>query len=250
MPRIVSLADALKCDPKEQLPAVRGKVLKVGKYFSGQSAKGPWSFQTVTLEDGGTKADVKFKGRDQFDGSAVGKVMFVVAHNGERGLTGVRAEEDEYNGKISRIVLVTPSAEVTFGQGNWGASNDKPAAAAAAAASAPAGDPEPPGGEDYPGDDEPPAKQATPNRTETQPGKDGEWDGLKHEVNRIRKLHLLCCAAAAYNAHALHKAGISVGDEFLQATVATIFIEACKRGGVTSVPESGEPPVNFPKFDF
>ena len=28
------------------------------------------------------------------------------------------------------------------------------------------------------------------------------------------------------------------------------FIEACKRGGVAAIPDTGEPPVAFPKFDF
>ena len=243
MPRIVPLSEALRMDPGEQLPAIRGKVLKVGKYFQGQSAKGPWSFQTITLEDGAVKADVKMKGRDQIPGTVVGKVMFAVANNGERGLTGVRAEEDEYQGKKSRLVLVTPSAEVTFGKGDW------------------------PVGEEASNEtarhEEPPAEsnretEAASRETEAAPAETSHpvvpsavkgWEAVKVDLNRIRKLHLLCCAAAAHNVLALHKAGISVGDEFLQASVATIFIEACKRGGVASVPDHGEPPVNFPKFE-
>ena len=242
MPRIVPLAEALKMDPGEQLPAIRGKVVKVGKYFSGQSAKGPWSFQTLTIDDGGTKTDVKFKGRDQIAPDAVGKVAFVVANNGERGLTGVRVEDDEYNGKTTRIVLVTPSAELTFGKGDW--NTETPAKPAAAKQTS---DPEP-SEDDYPGGDEPPARESE-RPAEANKGGTG-WDGLKQDVNKIRKLHLLCCAAAAHNVAALHKAGINVGDEFLQSAAATIFIEACKRGGMAAIPDAGEPPVQFPKFDF
>lgn len=249
MPRIVSLSDALKSDPGEQLPAVRGKVNKVGKYFSGESAKGPWSFQTVTLDDSTAKAEVKFKGREAFGPSVVGKVMFIVANNGERGLTGVRVEDDEYQGKVTRIVLVTPSAEVTFGKGDWAeVAKAEPAATVAKAAAKSA---RPANSDDYPGGDEPPADTGSQvGDTAAASEKPDGWDGIKADVNRIRKLHLICCAAAAHNVHALHKAGISVGDEFLQASVATLFIESCKRGGVTSVPEHGEPPCVFPKFDF
>ena len=242
MPRIVPLSEALRMDPGEQLPAIRGKVIKVGKYFSGESAKGPWSFQTIVIEDGGTKADVKFKGRDQIAPDAVGKVAFVVANNGERGLTGVRVEDDEYNGKTTRIVLVTPSAELTFGKGDWNTETQP----AKTDATKPARDPEP-SADDYPGGDEPPAREVEkPAEGKSVSG----WDGLKQDVNKIRKLHLLCCAAAAHNVAVLHKAGINVGDEFLQSAAATIFIEACKRGGMAAIPDAGEPPVQFPKFDF
>ena len=243
MPRIVPLSEALRMDPGEQLPAIRGKVVKVGKYFSGQSAKGPWSFQTLVIEDGGTKADVKFKGRDQIAPDAVGKVAFVVANNGERGLTGVRVEDDEYNGKKTRIVLVTPSAELTFGKGDWNTEKTPSKSAAA-------NDPSDPGpaADDYPGGDEPPALESERPADANKGGTD--WNGLKQDVNKIRKLHLLCCAAAAHNVAVLHKAGINVGDEFLQSAAATIFIEACKRGGMAAIPDAGEPPVQFPKFDF
>lgn len=245
MARIVSLSDALQSDPGEQLPAVRGKVLKVGKYFRGESAKGPWSFQTVTLDDSTAKAEVKFKGREAFAPASVGKVMFIVANNGERGLTGVRVEDDEYQGKVTRIVLVTSSAEVTFGKGDWSeTSKPEPAATVAKAAAKAAQTTE--ASDDYPGGDEPPKDIPAGQAAATE----GGLDGIKVDVNRIRKLHLICCAAAAHNVAALHKAGINVGDEFLQAAAATIFIESCKRGGVTSVPEHGDPAVNFPKFDF
>jgi hypothetical protein len=243
MPRIVPLAEALKMDPGEQLPAIRGKVVKVGKYFSGESAKGPWSFQTLVIDEGGTKADVKFKGRDQIAPDAVGKVAFVVANNGERGLTGLRVEDDEYNGKTTRIVLVTPSAELTFGKGDWGTGPKEKASA----------DSEPPkerartedAGDDYPSGDQPPRDESKKPAAAA-----GGWEAVKVDLNRIRKLHLLCCAAAAHNVAAMHKAGINVGDEFLQSAAATIFIEACKRGGMSAMPHAGEPPVQFPKFDF
>ena len=244
MPRIVPLSEALTLDAGEQLPAIRGKVVKVGKYFQGESAKGPWSFQTITLEDGAVKADVKMKGRDQIPGTVVGKVMFAVANNGERGLTGVRAEEDEYQGKKSRLVLVTPSAEVTFGKGDWPVGET------------PATEPD--------RREEPPAEsnretEAASRETEAAPAETSHpvvpsaakgWEAVKQDLNRIRKLHLLCCAAASNNVAALHKAGIPVGDEFLQSASATLFIEACKRGGVAAIPDAGEPPVAFPKFDF
>lgn len=251
MARIVPLAEIFKCDPGEQLPAIRGKVMSVGKYFSGTTDKGPWSFQKVVLQDQSGKAETKFKGRDELDGTCVGKVMFIVANNGERGLTGIKAEDDEYKGKVTRIALVTPSAEVTFGKGDWteGGTAKQAAPAAAKKASQPS---TPAPDDDYPAGVEPPfdtGSQVGDTAAESEKP-DKTWDAIKHDVNRIRKLHLLCCAAAAHNALALHKAGIAVGDEFMQAATATLFIESCKRGGVASVPDNGEPPVNFPKFDF
>lgn len=219
--------------------------MKVGKYFSGVGEKGPWSFQSVALQDQSGKVETKFKGRDELDATCVGKVMFIVANNGDRGLTGIKAMDDDYKGKVTRIALITPSAEVTFGKGDWNEGDNTKQATPAAAQQA--RQPEPPARDDYPGGDEPPQDgEAQP----AEPAKDKSWDAIKHDVNRIRKLHLLCCAAAAHNALALHKAGIAVGDEFMQATTATIFIEACKRGGVATMPDHGEPPVNFPKFDF
>lgn len=246
MARIVPLAEVFKADVGEQLPAIRGKVVKVGKYFSGQGEKGPWSFQSFTLDDGTAKLEVKFKGRDRFDETAIGKVMFITANNGERGLTGVRAEDDDYKGKVTRIALVTPSAEVVFGKGDWTqpATTNAQQPTRPVQSAKPADDGPPVDGSDgFPGDEQAPARQA-----QAAPA-GNSWDALKLDVNRIRKLHLMCCAAAAHNVLALHKAGISVGDEFLQASVATIFIEACKRGGIASIPDHGEPPVNFPKFE-
>lgn len=235
--------------------------MKVGKYFSGVGEKGPWSFQTVGLQDQSGKVETKFKGRDELDATCVGKVMFIVANNGDRGLTGIKAMDDDYKGKVTRIALITPSAEVTFGKGDWNeGETTKQAAPAAPAATKQARQPEQPapddappvdGSDDYPAGDEPPKAPTQGNETkQAEPPKEKTWDAIKHDMNRIRKLHLLCCAAAAHNAMALHKAGIAIGDEFMQATTATIFIEACKRGGVASMPEHGEPPVNFPKFDF
>jgi len=260
MARIVPLAEVLGLEAGELIPSVRGKVLRVGRYFAGETEKGPWSFQTITLDDGGTKLEVKIKGRDEIPSQGnVGKVMFVVAKNSPKGLSGIKVDDDSYGVKEGqppkRIVLVTPSAEITFGKGDWSGTE---------AANQQKDDDTPPDmhpakkvgklppglDEDDPAPDEgepgytPPSSGHTPPTSRAAATTSEGWDTIKVEVNRIRKLHFVCCAAAAKTINELAQHSIDPGPEFFQSVVATLFIESCKRGLAANVP-AGEPPVNF-----
>lgn len=231
MARIVPLAEVLGLEAGELIPVVRGKVLRVGRYFAGETEKGPWSFQTITLDDGGTKLEVKIKGRDEIPSQGnVGKVMFVVAKNSPKGLSGIKVDDDSYGVKEGqppkRIVLVTPSAEITFGKLPPVLDEDDPA---------------PDEGE--PGYT-PPSSGHTPPTSRAAATTSEGWDTIKVEVNRIRNLHFVCCAAAAKTINELAQHSIDPGPEFFQSVVATLFIESCKRGLAANVP-AGEPPVNF-----
>lgn len=257
------MTEVLKMDAGELIPAVRGKVIRVGKYFSGETDKGPWSFQTIVVDEGGTKMDFKVKGRDELPARGnVGKVMFVVAKNSDKGLSGIKAEDDSYGVKegqpLKRIVLITPSAEITFGVGDWSGTEGKanqaqnpPQRQESRRAErypddGPGDGPDPDGPLTDPAPAMEQAQQAQAPAATTTPARAGsEWDDLKVDVNRIRKLHLLCCAAACRNVCELTRNSVSVGEEFYQATVAMIFIEACKRGAVGQIPAVGEPPVTF-----
>lgn len=249
-------------DAGELIPAVRGKVIRVGKYFSGETDKGPWSFQTIVVDEGGTKMDFKVKGRDELPARGnVGKVMFVVAKNSDKGLSGIKAEDDSYGVKegqpLKRIVLITPSAEITFGVGDWSGTEGKanqaqnpPQRQESRRAErypddGPGDGPDPDGPLTDPAPAMEQAQQAQAPAATTTPARAGsEWDDLKAEVNRIRKLHFVCCAAAAKTVNDLAKQSIDPGPEFFQSVVATLFIESCKRGLAANVP-AGEPPVNF-----
>lgn len=104
------------------------------KRSAGQNGRGAWSFEVLELKDAkGDEIRAKFKDCEPLaQNLKPGVGISILAHNGDRGWTGVKAKDEEYpkdSGKHERILWITPSAivnlQATPGQS---ASRQEPAA--------------------------------------------------------------------------------------------------------------------------
>ncbi len=100
-----------------------GKIKKRYARIAKENDRGPYSFENLDLTDA-TGSEIKAKLKDCEPLPAemtVGKSISILAHKGDKGWTGVKAKDDEYKGKVSRILWITPSAvislQATPGQG-------------------------------------------------------------------------------------------------------------------------------------
>lgn len=99
--------------------SISGVLENVYQRRAGTSDKGrPWSFQDLILKDKTGAIKVKLNGRKECPKSMEGRVVTLSSARGSKGLEGVIAEDDEYNGKTTRLVRVTEAASVVVGGGN------------------------------------------------------------------------------------------------------------------------------------
>jgi hypothetical protein len=115
----MKIAEALKLEPGMPLSEISGTILKVGKYHSGVSEYGPWSFQTVTIKDETGMVAVKLKNHHEIPVKAVGEPFTAKAVKTEvnKPPSGVLRAVDEYRGKQTPLIMVEPKATVTIGNG-------------------------------------------------------------------------------------------------------------------------------------
>lgn len=111
--RIVPIKEVFNLSDGETVPSVRGKITKIYGSKRGQNDNGDWSFQNFMLRaDDGTEIKVKCKDRPDVPKELSGKIVVISCAEGQKGLSGVKAKEDVYEGKTSRILWVTPSASI------------------------------------------------------------------------------------------------------------------------------------------
>lgn len=114
MSRISSIADVLEMDDGFPIGAFTAKVTQQYGRKSGDGDNGPWSFENIVVKDkAGETIKIVFKNRDPI-GKVVGKEIKAVCYAGTKGPSGVYAADNEFKGKISREIKITPTAEVTF----------------------------------------------------------------------------------------------------------------------------------------
>lgn len=123
----MQLTEILKQPEGFTPPDVTVKVEKVYDYKSGESEKGPWSFQDVQVTGGGR---LKLKGLPEFPKDREGMTVTIKAHSSaQHGLTGLKVAHEQYNGSTYDKLLITksakwefvnPSSESTNGNGSTG----------------------------------------------------------------------------------------------------------------------------------
>lgn len=112
-------------------PEVAVKIAKVWERKSGTNDTGDWSFQNVDVDQGGTKATLKLKNLPEFPNTRVGQTVTIRANKSDtHGLTGIKTETREYNGKSYKSIVITPS-----GKWEWGAATSNGSGAAHTASS-------------------------------------------------------------------------------------------------------------------
>lgn len=116
--RKLTIAEVKALDDEELVPCIQGEVTAIYNRKEGESSKGPWSFQDLTLKDE-TAGEIKvtLNNRIALAKTAKGKTLMFTCSKGDHGLTGVKAKDNEYNGKTTRLLWVTPSAEIDFVDG-------------------------------------------------------------------------------------------------------------------------------------
>lgn len=93
-------------------PEVTVKIDKVYEYKSGEGENGPWSFQNVTVAGGGR---LKLKNLPEFPSARTGQTVTIRANSSKtHGLTGMKVQHEQYQGKTYDQLVITNSAKWFF----------------------------------------------------------------------------------------------------------------------------------------
>jgi hypothetical protein len=226
--RVVSISEIKALEAGELVPSTKGKVIEVGKLFSGTNDKGPWSLQTITIDDGSNKIKAKLWNRDELAKTWKGVEVYLCCVQGEKGLHGIKAEDDTYKGATTRIITVTGKAELT-------------AADAAPAQAAPVQPPtapvQPPTAPTAPVQPPQPAPTGPVQPPATAKPVRNDLHDAKVTMNRIANLYLHSLEAATYvRGEWKEKHGTELTQDQFQACVASIFIESNRHGLARMIP--------------
>lgn len=210
------------------VPAFKGKVKQIFKRHTGNNARGDYSFQGIILVDAdGDEIEAKLKDRDELPAKLKGKHVCIVSHKGDRGWTGVKTKDDEYQGKTKRILWITGSAEIVPGE-NMPAEGDDvvvstdnsdPAATASSQ------------------QDDPPARA---NHPANHPAKPTQGDPVRDaKVAALKRANLLAIAVRAADSmlQVYHDSGkVNPTPELHQACTMSIFISMDRQGMADDLP--------------
>lgn len=97
-----------------QLQAVEGRITAVYEYNTGEHPQhGPWSMQNCTLEGDGVKVKVLLKDRPELHSGWKGKNVVITAYQNDKGKwSGIKTEDNDYNGTVTRRLRITGSANI------------------------------------------------------------------------------------------------------------------------------------------
>lgn len=122
-PQDCTVADVLDLrlrEPEEGdvIGSVSGRIQKVWDWKDGDGKYGRYSFQNIELVDGRDTIKVVLKDRDELnERDWKGAQVIISSTEGKKGYTGVKAKDDVYKGKTTRIVWVTATADITEDRG-------------------------------------------------------------------------------------------------------------------------------------
>ena len=89
-------------------PEVTVKIEKVYERKSGESSNGPWSFQDLQVTGG----RLKLKGLPEFPKAREGMTVTLKANSSKQhGLTGMKVNHEQYQGKIYDKLVITSSCK-------------------------------------------------------------------------------------------------------------------------------------------
>jgi hypothetical protein len=227
---------------KQNLACIAGTLLQIYKPKTGENSNGPWSIQNVNIKGtDGTEVTLWMKDRPEIPSNQKGRFIILTAKQGEKGLSGLYVMDDEYNGKTTRKIKVTPTAELAYQDGqpqqappqqqqqrppSQGMQNAQQAAAESWG-------PEP--------DRPPQQQQSAPAQSGSHQRTQGQEDLLKESkrtIIQITNLHLLVAKAVdAVEAPRYKEAtGMDMTEGQRQAAIASVFIESTKQGLVRNMP--------------
>lgn len=114
-----NLANLQSSAPKAQLSGVTGELVYVSEMKDGKGTRGPWSIQSVEIEDAqGNRAKLKlwnrFKPMPREWAETRTGIKVVNDDDGKSMSVAV----DEYNGKTTNVIEVRPEASITVSPGD------------------------------------------------------------------------------------------------------------------------------------
>ena len=110
--KVSTIQDILTMEEGLPVLCARGKIVKLYKPKTGESDKGPWSFQSGLLSDGQSSVKFTLNSREELPQTFLNKQVVLTAQNGNHGWTGLKTKDEEYNGKVTRVLWVTPTADI------------------------------------------------------------------------------------------------------------------------------------------
>lgn len=118
--RLVTIGELPTLENKEGVPSIQGTLTKVYERKTGESDRGPWSVQNGLLQD--STGEIKVLFTNQPDARIYqGKSVSITSHVGDKGMSGVYAHDDTYQGNVKRILKLTATAQIAFVDGASGA---------------------------------------------------------------------------------------------------------------------------------
>lgn len=224
---------------KTPLPPIRLRVNAIHDRRTGTGQRGEWSMQRLTGEDfSGDTITVLLTDRDPFPFQK-GDTIQLECHNGDKGPSGVYADDDTYKDVTTRQIKVTRTGEIFI------AMSDTAPAPAPQQAAAPA-QPTQRREEHRPAPAPAPAAEKPRDATDDTTA---AVKAARREIVRITNLHALCVLAVDRMEAPLVEAATAspMRDSQRQAAVASIFIKAERQGLVDKMPASPFTPEDFPQ---
>lgn len=94
------MAEVLKRDIGESIPAFKGKLSRIQKRRSDTNQYGPWSIQNVEVMDGGAKIKVKVWNREEIPGAWLQRTVYLQSGQDDKGkFAGLDMVQDTYDWK-------------------------------------------------------------------------------------------------------------------------------------------------------
>jgi hypothetical protein len=114
MPLVLTIPQLKEMSENTTPESFKGKIKKVFAASKGTNEHGDYSLQKIVLTDGSAEIEVMLKDRGELSRTSEGQTIYILAAQGERGLTGVKRKDNTYKNKTTPQVWVYDSAEVTF----------------------------------------------------------------------------------------------------------------------------------------
>lgn len=236
MPKVSTVADIAEMDDKDVVKLFRGKVVSQFDWSSWKDEDKSGSFENLIVQDrAGDKIKVVLKDREPI-GNIKGKDITILAHSGAKGFSGCYVFDQEYKGKSSRNLKVTPTGEIVFGNSQMHGESDSENA----------------GEEDYKPEKKPAREHPEdyPNdETQSPPKGSANANALANArvfLARRRNGYLLCLDAAVsagkeYGLRHPEMGGMSA--EHFHGMTSTIYIGAERAGIFDDLPVTPLAPV-------
>ena len=208
--RELSIADVLQLEDKELIPSIKGTVKVVFDRKSGTSAKGPWSVQGFVLSQGDEEITCGAWNMDDDLKALKGSEVTLSCWKGDKGLSGVYAQDDEYNGNITRKIRLTKTAQIAV---NGSVSPQESPKASAAPKT--------------------PATKRNPVKGGTAPL---DELAVRKNLNQLANFDLQCGVAADYTRRKMKERGLEMTAEEFQARWSSYFITGTRENWHRAIP--------------